>query len=58
VKVDKLLYQVRVGSYLGPNYGKVVKLTETELLLREIVQDAAGEWIERQASLQLQEGTK
>jgi type IV pilus assembly protein PilP len=58
VKVDKLLYQVRVGSYLGPNYGKVVKLTETELLLREIVQDSAGEWIERQASLQLQEGSK
>lgn len=58
VKVDKLLYQVRVGAYLGQNYGKIVKLTETELILREIVQDAAGEWIERQASLQLQEGTK
>jgi type IV pilus assembly protein PilP len=53
-----LLYQVRVGSYLGQNYGKVVKLTETELTMREIVQDAAGEWIERQAKLQLQEGLK
>jgi type IV pilus assembly protein PilP len=58
VKVDKLLYQVRLGNYLGQNYGKVVKLSETELVLREIVQDAAGEWIERQASLQLQEGSK
>jgi type IV pilus assembly protein PilP len=58
VRVDKLLYQVRVGDYLGQNYGKVTKLTETELTLREIVQDAAGEWIERQASLQLQEGSK
>lgn len=58
VRVDKLLYQVRVGNYLGQNYGKVVKLTETELVLREIVQDAAGEWIERQASLQLQESSK
>jgi type IV pilus assembly protein PilP len=58
VRVDKLLYQVRVGNYLGANYGKVVKLTETELVLREIVQDAAGEWIERSASLQLQEGSK
>lgn len=57
VKVDKLLYQVRVGNYLGQNYGKVMKLSETELVLREIVQDAAGEWIERQSSLQLQEGT-
>jgi type IV pilus assembly protein PilP len=58
VKIDKLLYQVRVGNYLGQNYGKVVKLTETELTMREIVQDAAGEWIERQAKLQLQEGLK
>jgi type IV pilus assembly protein PilP len=58
VRVDKLLYQVRVGNYLGQNYGKIVKVTETELVLREIVQDAAGEWIERQASLQLQEGSK
>ena len=58
VKVDKLLYQVRVGNYLGQNYGKVTKVTETELVLREIVQDAAGEWIERQASLQLQEVSK
>jgi type IV pilus assembly protein PilP len=58
VRVDKLIYQVRVGNYLGQNYGKVVKLSETELILREIVQDAAGEWIERQASLQLQEVSK
>lgn len=58
VRVDRLLYQVRVGNYLGQNYGKIIKVTETEILLREIVQDAAGEWIERQASLQLQEGTK
>ena len=58
VKVDKLLYQVRVGSYLGQNFGKIVKLSETELTMREIVQDAAGEWIERQATLQLQEGSK
>ena len=58
VKVDKLLYQVRVGNYLGQNYGKVTKVTETEMVLREIVQDAAGEWIERQASLQLQEVSK
>jgi type IV pilus assembly protein PilP len=58
VRVDKLLYQVKVGNYLGQNYGKIVKVSETEIVLREIVQDAAGEWIERQANLQLQEGTK
>jgi type IV pilus assembly protein PilP len=55
VTVDGLLYQVRRGQYLGQNYGKVTRITESELALREIVQDAAGEWIERPASLQLVE---
>ena len=55
VKVDNLLYQVRVGNYLGSNYGRVTKVDETQLSIREIVQDAAGEWIERPATLQLQE---
>ena len=58
VRVDNLLYQVRPGNYLGQNYGRIVKVTETEVVLREIVQDAAGEWIERTATLQLQERSK
>jgi type IV pilus assembly protein PilP len=58
VRVDNLLHQVRPGSYLGQNYGRVVKVGETEVVLREIVQDAAGEWIERTATLQLQERSK
>jgi type IV pilus assembly protein PilP len=58
ISVDKLLYQVKVGNYLGLNYGKITRITETELGLREIVQDAAGEWIERPATLELQERSK
>ena len=55
LRVDNLLYQVKVGDYLGQNYGRILKITETEIALREIVQDAAGEWIERPSTLQLQE---
>lgn len=55
LRVDKLIYQVEAGSYLGPNYGKIIAVSESEIVLREIVQDSAGEWIERQATLQLQE---
>src|SRR5690606_35789946 len=40
VKVDNLLYQVRPGNYLGQNYGRITKVGETELVLRELVQDA------------------
>ena len=55
LKVDSLLYQVKSGDYIGQNYGKITKITETDISLREIVQDAAGEWIERNSALQLQE---
>ena len=55
LRVDNLLYQVKQGDYLGQNYGKILRITETEVVMREIVQDAAGEWIERNSTLQLQE---
>ncbi len=58
IRLENLIYPVRPGNYLGQNFGKVVKVGETELVLREIVQDAAGEWIERTATLQLQERSK
>ena len=55
LRVDNLLYQVKQGDYVGQNFGKVTKISETDVSLREIVQDAAGEWIERTSALQLQE---
>lgn len=58
LRVDNLLYQVKAGDYLGQNYGRITKITETEVALREIVQDASGEWTERSTSLQLQEGKR
>lgn len=58
LRVDKLLYQVKVGNYIGQNYGKITRITESSIQLREIVQDATGDWTERTASLDLQEGKK
>ncbi len=55
IRIDRLVHSVRPGAYLGQNYGKVIRITDTQVLLREIVQDASGEWTERAASLQLQE---
>jgi len=55
LRVDKLLYQVKVGDYLGENSGRIIKITETEITLRESVFDAANELVERIGTLQLQE---
>jgi len=58
IRIDKLLYQVRMGNYLGQNCGKVIKISENEVTLREIVRDGADDEIERPVTLQLQEKTK
>lgn len=57
VRTNNLLYQVKVGNYLGQNFGRIIGITDHEIKLREIVQDAAGEWVERVSSLELQEGS-
>jgi type IV pilus assembly protein PilP len=48
-------FMVKVGNYMGQNFGLVTKIGETEVELKEIVQDAAGEWVERPSKLELQE---
>lgn len=55
VQVDGSLHQVRTGQHLGQNRGRVTGISERALSLREIVPDAASEWVARPAVLQLQE---
>ena len=55
LRVENLLYQVRVGEYLGQNFGRITRIGETEIALREVVQDASGDWVERAVTLVLQE---
>ena len=55
IAADKTLHQVRVGNYLGQNYGQITVISETEITLKELVEDQSGEWAERISTLQLQE---
>ena len=52
---EKDLYQVRAGNYMGTDFGVIVGISDTEIKLRELVQDGAGDWTERTSSLQLQQ---
>ena len=52
---DNAVYHVRKGNYVGQNFGLITQITDTEVTLREIVQDSAGDWSERMSSLILQE---
>ena len=58
VKAESNLHRVKVGQYMGQNFGIITGITETEITLKELVQDGGGDWIERVSSLQLQEVRK
>ena len=52
---EKAIYHVHKGSYVGQNFGMITQITESSVLLREIIQDSAGDWSERTSTLTLQE---
>jgi type IV pilus assembly protein PilP len=56
VETNGATHLLRIGNYVGQNFGLVTRISETEVQLKEIVQDAAGEWVERPAKLELQQG--
>lgn len=60
IQVDNALYQVRVGNYMGQNFGVITKVAESEVTLKELTQDSAGDWVEKTSVLllQSQEGKK
>lgn len=58
IQNEKTVYQVRVGNYIGQNFGLITKISDDGIDIKEIVQDAAGDWVERQAKLELQENKK
>ena len=58
LRADGVIYQIKVGNYIGQNFGIVTKIDENEVAIKEVVQDAAGEWVERATTLQLQENKR
>jgi len=40
---------------VGQNFGVITGISDTEVTLRELIQDASGDWVERTSTLQLQE---
>jgi type IV pilus assembly protein PilP len=52
---DGKLHRVKAGNYLGQNFGKITGISETEVKIKEMVQDSSGDWSERMSSLQLVE---
>ena len=54
VRVDNKIHHVKVGQYLGQSYGRVVRITDQEIVLRELVREGVSEWKEKMTSLKLE----
>ena len=52
---DKVTYRVRPGAYMGQNDGRVTGVYEDRIELVELVPDGAGGWLERPASVALED---
>ena len=55
LQIDRTMHQVKAGQHVGQNYGVVTSVTESAISIKETVQDAGGEWVQRTSQLELQE---
>jgi len=58
VSVGDKTQHVQVGQYIGQNYGRIVRVGDQELTLRELVREGTTEWKEKVTTLKVQEGAQ
>jgi type IV pilus assembly protein PilP len=58
VKAGTNLYRVKKGQYMGQNFGVITGIDDVQISIKELVQDAGGEWVERASTLQLVEAKR
>ncbi len=52
---DGAVYRVQKGNHLGQNFGRITRVSDEKIDLIELIQGALGEWVEREASIAIQE---
>ncbi len=58
INANGVIYQVKAGNHAGQNFGVITAVTDSEIDIKELVQDPTGQtsdWVEQPATLQLQE---
>lgn len=58
VRAGTNLFRVKKGNYMGQNFGVITAIDESQISLKEVVQDSGGDWVERSTTLQMSEGRK
>jgi len=52
---DNTVYRVQAGNFVGANFGRITKITESEIQISETVEDLNGAWVPHLNSMQLEE---
>jgi type IV pilus assembly protein PilP len=52
---DNSIFRVKLGNYMGQNFGRIMAITESSIRLKEIHQGSGGNWEEKEQVLLLQE---
>lgn len=55
LQIDRAVHQVQAGQHVGQNFGLITGVSDGAVSIKEIVQDATGDWVERMSKLELQE---
>ena len=55
IRAASAVYQVKIGNYVGQNFGIITDIKDSEVQIKELIQDPGGDWVERTSALQLQE---
>ena len=58
VRAGTNLFRVRKGNYMGQNFGVITAIDDSQISLKELIQEGGGDWVERASALQLQEVKK
>ncbi len=58
VRAGTNLFRVKKGNYMGQNFGVITAVEDSQISLKEVVQDSGGDWVERSTTLQMSEGKK
>lgn len=52
---DNNLYRVKMGDFMGQNFGRITDITESAVKLKELIQDSGNDWKEEERLLLLQD---
>lgn len=52
---DGSMHRAKQGDFLGKNYGMITQITDDKVSLMEKIQNAVGDWVDRQAAISITE---